>query len=267
MASLTSIQKEEKAKNERKHHLQTLISDNSQPFIHRRRASLELALLSSNNDEHSKKTVDAAVNEKEIAELIVHSSGVVSRTTAERERDIRRNVERQRREEAILNIEAQLKERGVKKCVERRRRLEQELVRAKEEIKRWEMGEDEEEIHNDDDDDDSMGEVKGELDRLTLVDDDDDVDNTGEKACIIPPSPTEISHDNMLSSSFQEDQLADLEQQILLLKRELKKTKRELETTQIELELKDTTVNYLNAKVDELETENNTRGADRITSG
>lgn len=58
-------------------------------------------------------------------------SGIVARTAAERERDIQRYTERKRQEEAILRLEAQLKEQGALKSEARRRRLEKELERAK----------------------------------------------------------------------------------------------------------------------------------------
>jgi hypothetical protein len=56
-------------------------------------------------------------------------SGIVSRTAAERERDIQRYTERERQEEAIRRHEAELREQEALKAeARRRRRLEQELA-------------------------------------------------------------------------------------------------------------------------------------------
>eukprot|EP00984_Skeletonema_dohrnii_P015617 scaffold6776_cov99-Skeletonema_dohrnii-CCMP3373.AAC.14 len=64
-------------------------------------------------------------------------SGIVSRTTAEKERDIQRYAERKHPEENIRCLEARLKEQGALKPEARRRRLENELARAKLDNMEW----------------------------------------------------------------------------------------------------------------------------------
>ena len=65
-------------------------------------------------------------------------SGIVTRTAAEKERDIQRYAERKRQEENILCLVAQLKERGaLNSDARRRRRLEKELAQAKLEIRQF----------------------------------------------------------------------------------------------------------------------------------
>ena len=66
--------------------------------------------------------------------LLLIPSVIVRHTAAEKERDIQRHAERRRREEVILQIEAQLKEQGAIKYEERRLRLERELAEAVKEM-------------------------------------------------------------------------------------------------------------------------------------
>ena len=63
-------------------------------------------------------------------------SGIVPRTAAQRERDIQRYAEQKRQEENIRRLEVRLKEQGALKSEARRRRLENELARAKLDIER-----------------------------------------------------------------------------------------------------------------------------------
>lgn len=145
----TSIRQEEEFKIERKRLLRRLLLDESKSTIERTKARVELALLTSDahihgegdndDDDAIKKKIGnlLLLNEEELHSLV----GVVSRTAAERERDIERHAERHRREEVILRLEAQLKEQGAVKSEERRQRLEKELAEAKSDMEKWEKDE------------------------------------------------------------------------------------------------------------------------------
>ncbi len=146
----TSIRQEEEFKLERKRLLRRLLLDESKSTIERTKARVELALLTSDahiihgegddDDDAIKKKIGnlLLLNEEELHSLV----GVVSRTAAERERDIERHAERHRREEVILRLEAQLKEQGAVKSEERRQRLEEELAEAVSDMEKWEKDED-----------------------------------------------------------------------------------------------------------------------------
>ena len=145
----TSIRQEEEFKIERKRLLRRLLLDESKSTIERTKARVELALLTSDahihgegdndDDDAIKKKIGnlLLLNEEELHSLV----GVVSRTAAERERDIERHAERHRRDEVILRLEAQLKEQGAVKSEERRQRLEKELAEAKSDMEKWEKDE------------------------------------------------------------------------------------------------------------------------------
>jgi hypothetical protein len=147
----TSIRQEEEFKLERKRLLRRLLLDESKSTIERTKARVELALLTSDahiihgegdddDDDAIKKKISnlLLLNDEELHSLV----GVVSRTAAERERDIERHAERHRREEVILRLEAQLKEQGAVKSEERRQRLEKELAEAVSDMEKWEKDED-----------------------------------------------------------------------------------------------------------------------------
>ena len=154
----TTIRLEEEHKLAHKRHLQRLLHDETKSIIERTKARVELALLTSDaaaDDQAEDEDANIDDTVKRSSSNCRHNigsnceelpSGIVTRTTAEMERDIQRHAERQRREEPILRLVAQLKEQGALKSEARRQRLEKELEQAMEDMARdmeqWEKDED-----------------------------------------------------------------------------------------------------------------------------
>jgi hypothetical protein len=133
-----SIRREEQDKLARKRFLQRLLHDDSKSIIERTKARVELALLTSDAaaDQHADDDDEDDIHQMD--DITIKHTGLVSRIAAERERDIQRNAERQRREEIILRLIAQLKEQGALMSEARRLRLEKELEQAVEDMEQWE---------------------------------------------------------------------------------------------------------------------------------